>query len=343
MTKSTTGIGRRAVMVAASAAAIGWVLRPFGKAAAAQKATLIGKEVDSVPTDPGDALWDKSDILEVPLSPQAVVKPRTYEAGVTDIKARALYDKDRLAFLLEWGDAGREVTIGGVETFRDAVAVEFPSEPGDAIPYFGMGEQNSSVTIYHWKSDWQYSADWDADDEYPNIAVDWYPFSGREAGEIAQASDYDSPQGDKAFNTSRWAGSNLANAELQSRTPIEKLNAEGFGTVRPVVSDRQDGLGNGVWNNGIWKTVISIPRTQEEFTFERGATVPVAFAGWDGAKKERGGEKAISTWYFLSLEQSAGAFAYINPVIAILGAIAVQFVGLRMLRRKAKAADQDNE
>jgi hypothetical protein len=341
MNGNRTLVSRRTVLAAGAAATVGWFLRPFARIASAQKATLIAKQVGRVPSDPEDALWESADTLEVPLASQAVVKPRTYEAGVKAIKARVLHDDERLAFLLEWGDSGRDVTIGGVDSFRDAVAVQFPSEPANMTPYFGMGELNNPVTIYHWKADWQFSTEYDTDEEFPNMAVDWYPFSGQDPGQIPQASDYGKQGADKVFHTSWWAGSTLADPVLQTRTPVEKLEAGGFGTIRPVESDKQDGLGKGVWNDGAWRTVISVPRTQEGFSFERGQTIPVAFAGWDGASRERGGEKAISTWYFLSLEQPTGPFAYINPVLVVAGAAIAQILGLRLLRRrKAKEAEQ---
>lgn len=318
------------------AALFGWLLWPFARVAHAQKATLIAKQVAQVPDDPEDALWHTSDMLEVPLAPQAVVKPRTYETGVKEVKARALYDAERLAFLLEWGDSNREVSIGGVDSFRDAIAVEFPGDPTKPTPYFGMGELNNPVTVYHWKADWQFAQDYDADEEFPNMAVDWYPFTGRKPGEIAQATDYGKEGSDKAFLTGLWAGSTLANSVLQAQTPVEKLTAEGFGTIASVDVEKQDGQGKGVWKEGVWRTLISVPRTQERFTFGPGQSSPVAFAAWDGAKRERGGEKAISTWYFLSLEQPVGRFSYISPVLVVIGAALAQVLALRMLRRKAR-------
>lgn len=311
----------------------GSLVRP---AAAQEKATLIAKQVDRVPDGPADDLWQNADILVVPMAPQAVVKPRTYETGVKAIKARALYDDKKLAFLLEWEDAKRDAAIGGVASFRDAVALEFPVDPANGIPYFGMGETNKPVTIYQWKADWQFSNNRDVDERFPNMVADWYPFSGRGPGEIAEPADYGKEGADKAFHTSWWSGSTLGDPELQARTPVEKLLAEGFGTIRPAGPDRQDASGKGVWKEGVWKVVISFPRSQEEFAFERGKTIPVAFAAWDGAGKERGGEKAVSTWYFLSLEQPIGVFSYISPVLVVAGAGLVQIAGLRYLRRRAK-------
>jgi hypothetical protein len=335
-------ISRRSMLLASSAAAVGWLVWPFTRSVSAQKASLIAKQVDRVPDDPEASLWQKADSLEVPMAPQAVVKPRTYETGVGIVTARALYDDNRLAFLLEWDDAGEDVSIGGVGSFRDAVAVQFPSESTKGIPYFGMGELNNPVTIYHWKADWQFASDYDTNDEFPNMAVDWYPFTGRGPSEIAEASDYGKEEANKVFHTSWWAGSSLANPDLQAKTPVEKLTAEGFGTISSVNVGKQDGSGKGVRKEGGWKTVISIPRAQERFSFERGDTMPLAFAAWDGSSKERGGEKAISTWYFLSLEKAVGPFAYISPLLVVAGVAIVQVLGLRLLRRKEKQDGETN-
>ncbi len=335
-------ISRRSMLLASSAAAVGWLFWPFTRTASAQKASLIAKQVERAPDDPEDSLWQKADSLEVPLAAQAVVKPRTYQTGVETLRARALYDDERLAFLLEWDDAGRDVSIGGVGSFRDAVAVQFPSDSTKSIPYFGMGELNNPVTVYHWKADWQFARDYDTNDKFPNMAVDWYPFTGRDPGEIAEASDYGEEEANRVFHTSWWAGSTLANPDLQAKTPVEKLTAEGFGTISSVNVEKQDGSGGGVRTEGGWKTVISIPRAQERFSFQRGDTMPLAFAAWDGGSQERGGEKAISTWYFLSLERAVGPFAYINPLLVVAGVAIVQVLALRLLRRKAKQDGQTN-
>lgn len=38
------------------------------------------------------------------------------------------------------------------------------------------------------------------------------------------------------------------------------------GTLASVEQGKQDGLGKGVWKDGVWRTVISVPRDQEKFT-----------------------------------------------------------------------------
>ncbi|MBI2316063.1 MAG: hypothetical protein HYU75_03280 [Betaproteobacteria bacterium] len=322
-------IQRRLLLGAPFAALAGWLLLPARRAHAQQKAALLAKPVAVVPMDPDDAAWQRADILDIPLAPQAVVKPRTYEVGVKAIAVRALYDDNRLALRLEWRDAASDAMKGGVSAFRDAIAVEFPADPKAGIPFFGMGEPNRPVTIYQWKSDWQSALNNDVDEKYPNMAVDWYPFSGRGPGEIAEATDYAKKEADKAFLTSWAAGNTLADPALHAQRSVEKLVARGFGTIAAAPPEAK-----AAWKDGVWRAVVTIPRAQEQFTFARGQTVPVAFAAWDGAKSERGGEKAVSTWYFLSLEQPVGVFTYVAPLLVVAGAAAFEFAGLHGLRAR---------
>ena len=141
--------------------------------------------------------------------------------------------------------------------------------------------------------------------------------------------------GDSIYLTAAAAGSLLSDTALQARTPVEKLRAEGFGTLTPVAAAGQDGAGNGVASDGRWRVVITVPREQAGFTFAPGMTLPMAFAVWDGAKLHRGGEKAVSTWYFTSLEQPVGAALYWAPIAAVAGVVVAQLGGLSILKRKA--------
>ena len=315
---------------------LAWLLGAGRPASAqqAQKASLLAKAVASVPDDPQDARWQNADSLDVPLAPQAVVKPRIFEVGIKTLTARALYDAERIAILLTWRDASSDARIGGTGAFRDAVAIEFPGDPATGIPYFAMREPDKPVVIYQWKADWQSAGAGDEDGLYPQMTVDWYPYSGRAPGEIAAAADY-AKSGDRVYVTSWHAGNSLGDRDLQGRTPIEKLQAEGFGTLTTLPTDRQDGRGKAAWKDGVWSLVLIVPRAQDRFAFAPGMTIPVAFAAWDGAKRERGGEKAVSTWYFMSLEKPIGTLAFISPVLAFLGVAALQAWGLHRMRRRA--------
>lgn len=342
MSSTNVAINRRRALAAAGTALLLSLLRPFaGVAQAQQKAVLLSKQVPQVPSDPEDRLWNQAEALEVPLAPQAVVKPRRYEPGVVSLVARALYDENQLGVLIQWEDSGQDMGPGSADSFRDAVAIEFPSNPSVRTPHFAMGEPDNPVTIYQWKPDWESGRGYDVDDRFPHMAVDWFPFTGRAPGEIAEGADYGKIEGAKAFHTSWWAGNTLGDLTLQEGTSVEKLQAEGFGTVAPA--EAQDGQGKGTWKDGRWKVLVSIPRAQERFTFDQGKTIPIAFAAWNGAKRERGGEKSVSTWYFLALEQPTGALTYVSPIAVAGLAALLQLAWLRLLRQRVNPGQESQE
>lgn len=323
------------VGLATGAVALFTLLRSKGASAKVTKATFIAKKVGEAPLDPDAPVWQGAEVLPVLLAPQVVVKPRTYENGIKGITARAIYDDNRLGLLLEWGDKTSDTTESRLLNFRDAVAVQFPADPTKKVPYFAMGESNNPVTIYHWKADWQFGPSRDSSAEYTGMVADYYPQSGKAAGQIPVAADYGKAgpmPNDKVYMAGWGAGNPVSDPELRAKSPIEKLTAAGFGSL--TTDAEQDGQGKAVWKDGRWRLVLSIPRKQGQFEFAPGQTIPVNFAAWDGANKERGGEKGVSTWYFLSLEKQAGSSIFILPVVAIAVVGVLEWLATRALRKQ---------
>jgi DMSO reductase family type II enzyme heme b subunit len=94
---------------------------------------------------------------------------------------------------------------------------------------------------------------------------------------------------------------------------VEDLNANGFSTL--TTQSHQDVIGNGLWEPAgsvkggccvgpTWRIVVKrslSTNDPNDVQFKAGATVPVAFAVWDGSNVERNGMKGISTWFTLKL------------------------------------------
>ena len=292
---------RRAVAGSGVAAAAAWASRPFIQPASAQAqvAEIIAVRVEQAPVDPDDPYWEAAAAVEIPLLPQNIVLPRVTEAGVEVVAVRALLDAERIGFLLEWRDARPDMDLGTVSQYRDAVAIQFPADLSLPTPSILMGQTDNPVIIYHWKSDWQFGPTYDVDEAYPNMHNDWYPFSGVPAGEIPEATDYITG-GRPEYLTAAAVGNTLADPLAQkSIGPVQKMRAEGFGTIEP--DQTQDARGSGAWRDGVWRIAIAVPRTQAAFAFSEGMVIPVAFAVWDGSRGERNGQKAFSpTWHNLS-------------------------------------------
>ncbi|MFQ5933121.1 MAG: ethylbenzene dehydrogenase-related protein [Dehalococcoidia bacterium] len=347
-------VKRRTVLAAGAAAAATWASRPLFRSVKAEQAQgdIVASVVPRAPLGPDDPLWESVQLATISLNPQNLVLPRLQEAGAKELKVRALYDSERIAFHLEWADAHRDVNLGTVMQYRDAVAIQFPEDPSRDLPSFTMGQKDHAVTIYHWKSDWEFARLHDVDEANPNMYADWYPFSGVEAGRIPEATDY-LANGGQEYLTAAAVGNSLADPNVQQSVgPVQKMRAEGFGTIEP--DPTQDAQGRAVFRDGGWKIVMSVPRSQAKFTFQPESQIPLAFAVWDGSRSERNGQKAYSTWNAMTVSSAGppappvvtpadgdGGFAgWLAPALGgVLGGLATvlaALVGFRFLRTRGE-------
>ena len=168
-------LSRRTLLKGSALAGAAWLATPLvGKPARPQApaAAIVASITAKAPTEPDDPAWSSASSSTIALSPQNIVLPRLAEVSVTEIDVSALFDAERLSLLLVWKDAHRDQDLGTVMQYRDAVAIQFPENPAQGGTSFMMGQQGNAVTVYHWKSDWQFGQNSDVDEAYPNMYSD---------------------------------------------------------------------------------------------------------------------------------------------------------------------------
>ncbi len=75
----------------------------------------------------------------------AVVETRT-------LSVSAVHNYTHIAFKLSWSDPTQDVeTPGGLDTFPDAVAIQFPVSMAQ-LPYICMGTVDNPVNVIYWKA-----------------------------------------------------------------------------------------------------------------------------------------------------------------------------------------------
>lgn len=234
--------------------------------------------------DPLDPIWQKIPSTRVGLMPQVLFVPRG--GGATkEVMAQVLYTKMHLYLRLTWQDATRSLSqdVHRTEMFDDAVAVQFPLYPREEIPSPFMGDQEHPVNIWQWKASWQ------------------------EMLEMAQAhprtvQDVERDVTEPIFRTGEAVG-NLFSQRKRS-SPVENLIASGFGTL--TTTKVQPVEGRGVFREGRWHLVMRRQLLPQDKTVEADLrnvkSIPIAFAVWDGAQKERNGIKSVSIWGKLLFE-----------------------------------------
>jgi DMSO reductase family type II enzyme heme b subunit len=124
------------------------------------------------------------------------------------------------------------------------------------------------------------------------------------------------------------------------------MNAKGFGTLK--IQDHQDVKAKGVYSNGRWKVVFSRPldtgHPEEDTQITTAGFINIGFAAWDGKKdpssgelKEKGSQKAVSSWWYFRAEAPPDYSGYYYAAIAVGLALGFQFVLIRKLKKGQSA------
>jgi mono/diheme cytochrome c family protein len=164
-----------------------WYLANFIKSLQVEPTShqvLKAKRIEGdLPGDAADAAWAQAERMDVRLTGQVVAAPRWQNPSIELVTMRALENGGEIAFLLEWDDPFADTThdedqeldmqeirqVGGynsyveandmipraLETFRDAVALQFPTKApeGTKKPHFLRGNASNPVQLWTWKAD----------------------------------------------------------------------------------------------------------------------------------------------------------------------------------------------
>ena len=117
------------------------------------------------------------------------------------------------------------------------------------------------------------------------------------------------------------------------------MSAKGFKTLRP--QQNQDVSATGTWREGVWRVVFSRRLNTDDANDVQiipGEWTNVAFAFWDGqivdgVVKERGSQKAISSWWYVRAEPMPDNSVYGYVVLGIALAAGFEWLLVRKIRR----------
>ncbi len=226
----------------------------------------IEEKIDLKPDSP---IWNGVVSFEINLTPV-----RARKNPITRLTVQSVHNDKEIAFRLEWEDPTPNGAING--TYLDQSAVQFALNQDNISegPFFGMGERNKPVNIWHWRADVRQRI-YNGDNLKPNRSHSiLHPPSGL-----------------------------LLNPFMESS--VEEINSEGFGTLslQPVEDQQLKGMGQ--WKNGRWSVVFSRDiKTPSRWDIKFSSEKPVllAFALWDGDNKDKNANKMVSFWNILTLK-----------------------------------------
>ena len=114
----------------------------------------------ALPDSPDDPQWEQTVPTTFLLVPQIVGEERLFTPSNDTVTARAVYNNEYFAILLEWDDRTRSIPgdetaaeISDPELYEDSIAIQLPVTlpEGTEKPYFGMGDVSHPVNMWQWK------------------------------------------------------------------------------------------------------------------------------------------------------------------------------------------------
>ncbi len=119
------------------------------------------------------------------------------------------------------------------------------------------------------------------------------------------------------------------------------LDLEGPNKLRAQEEKFQDVSAVGVWKDGTWRVVFSRALNtgdEQDAQIDPGTWTSVAFAFWDGqlvdgVVKERGSQKAVSSWWYIRAEPPPDNSVFGYVVMGLLIAAAFEFFLVRRIRK----------
>jgi hypothetical protein len=287
-------------------------------------------------TDPGSPLWGDAGQVAVPLSGQTVTLPSRATPFANSVQIGALHNGTHIVFRVTWTDGTKDNRTTGSSEFRDATALLLASSD---LPGICMGSRGQRVHIVQWKADWQADLEEgfrDLQDTFPNFWVDHYPFAvGGPPYRLPEAF----PEGARDLLVG-WAVGNPFSEPLKV-TAVEDAVAEGFGSI--TSQERQDALGRGVWANGRWSVTIARPLETgdaQDQSMGPGGRYNIALAVWDGASRDVGARKSVSSWVTLDIP-GPSPFAALEIWVPVILIVLVAVVALLLIRSTWRRRKRD--
>jgi DMSO reductase family type II enzyme heme b subunit len=288
-----------------------WNLAHYVRSLAPPQATPRVREVvraaameGPLPAGPADSAWESVESFYIPLVGQIIVPPRWFAPTVDGVWVQAVHDGSELALRLTWSDPSRSPDPIWNE-WRTLVA-------GSMEPKEGADASGTSPAA---------TAGPAAD---PAAPAPVQPLVDAIAVQFPRTipTGMERPYfllGDTRDPVYLWHWSSGTDG-------ISERVARGHARIEPMEGESAV-TGEGVWEHGQWRVVLRRPLAvgdtadaaqSDRLRFATRQPIPMALFAWDGDNGESGTRGAISTWYFVYLDEATPKTVYATPVVAIL-------------------------
>ncbi len=254
-------------------------------------------EDSPLPSSVDDEAWDDIEGAYLPLVGQIIVMPRWFDPRVDGVWVQAAHDGESVAVRVRWSDPNNSPDSVWADWKSQIISLMQPKE-GDP--------QEEGPT--------------------PDQLVVQFPMQMPEGMERPFFL-----KGDNRRPVYLWQWQSDREGALEGE-------ARGIGT-EAFQSEGQNLTVDASHADGQWLVMFTrsiVTDDEGDLDFVRGEAIPMAFFAWDGDNGESGARGAVSSWYFLFLEDATPTTVYVYPALAMMLTAALGFLVVGSARKKER-------
>ncbi|MEO6027065.1 MAG: c-type cytochrome [Candidatus Binatia bacterium] len=290
------------------------------------------EEIDLTKQESIDALFEQAPPAFFPIVGQIMQPGRAFHPASTGLTARAVYNDTDVAIELRWHDmrgnaSGKNAPDIAVPAEEDAGAeAAKPAEAADDAGGWGDAEASDKKPAAGADAD-----PWGDDSGGAAPAADASEFSDAVALQfpVTLPTTIRKPYfifGDKDHPVHLWF------ADLAKKTPSIYL---GSGSDKLEALGPRDLTVTSTFEKGEWRVVFKRRmRSAGALSFEEHGFAPIAFTVWDGASRERGNKRGLTTWWSLYFEPAEKPSPAGSMAASALGVLVLELAFVAWARRR---------
>lgn len=245
----------------------------------ASEALLVGKGSNLSKIGFDAKAWEGVKAQNIAFYPQSTIEMNdadvmklNAENKAKNVSIKSLSDGENIAFLLKWQDGTKSVQEGYSSTaYGDGFAAQFPTVL-DKLPYIGMGSDGRAVVVHLQKA----------------TGKTYEPNGNKDVFHQVNSSNQNAFEANlKKYNDEV---AQAGNGDYQ-----RVYLSEGFRSMTQLRDSSEEGMMEMKYDKGFWSGII-VRKLKSTNVDLSGGNFPVAFALWDGEKKNRDGMKLLSPW-----------------------------------------------
>ena len=257
------------------------------------------------PSSVDDEAWDDIEGAYLPLVGQIIVMPRWFDPRVDGVWVQAAHDGESVAVRVSWSDPNSSPDPEWADWKSQVISLMQPKE-GDP--------QDEGPT--------------------PDQLVVQFPMEMPEGMERPFFL-----KGDNRRPVYLWQWQSDRDSALEGE-------ARGVGS-EAFQSEGENLTVDASHADGQWRVMFTrslVTEDEGDLDFVTGEAIPMALFAWDGDNGESGTRGAVSSWYFLFLEDATPATVYVYPTLAMMLTAALGFLVVgRAQKREREGGEVQRE